>query len=173
MLSLDWTTFKTTVAAVGVPFRYYSLNSSYYIFSSDGFDIISCTIDKDGGADQVNFETYYQALAATYNVSPLAPGSYSNITGNGTTVVKSGPGALMGLLINNNNSGGTVVIYDNTAASGIKIVTVEIGSPSGGLLSSSGCNGPSGWSALNLKFSTGLTVVTSGSSSNNITVIYR
>lgn len=98
--------------------------------------------------------------------------SYSNITGNTTSTVKSGAGRLRGILIGDNTTGGSVVVYDNTAGSGTKITTIQIGSPSGGLLSSSGQPGPV-YLPLNTTFSTGLTVVTSGSSSNNITVVYR
>lgn len=173
MIRVDWTTFKSIVASVGVPFKYYSMNGYYYIYSTDGQVIIQCVIVQDGNSDQTDFETNYQSHAVTYNVSPLAPGSYANITGNATTNVKAGPGALMGILINDNTTGGVVTVYDSNSGSGTKIGTIQIGSPSGGLLSSSGQPGPAGWTALNMKFGTGLTVVTSGSSGNNITIIYR
>lgn len=98
--------------------------------------------------------------------------SYANITGNGTTTVKSGAGRLRGVLIGNDNTGGDVVIYDNTAGSGTKITSIQLGTPSGGLLSTTGLKGPV-YLPLNTTFSTGLTIVTSGSSNNNITVVYR
>lgn len=99
--------------------------------------------------------------------------SYLNIVGNGTNVVKSGSGILHAIIIGNNNTEGTVTIYDNTTNSGTVIMSLTLGTPSGGLLSSSGQSGPEYLNALNLGFSTGLTVVTSGSTNNNITLIYQ
>ena len=98
---------------------------------------------------------------------------YSNIVGNSTTTVKSGSGRLHGIMINKNWTGGTATIYDNTAGSGTKIATIDFGSPSGGLLSTTGLPTPTMIGPLGLEFSTGLTVVTSGSSSNNITILYQ
>jgi antitoxin component of MazEF toxin-antitoxin module len=99
---------------------------------------------------------------------------FKNITGNATTVVKSGSGTMRSICINNNSTGGTVTIYDNTAGSGTIIFTFSIGTPSGGLLSSTGSPGPFCASAdIDLEFSTGLTIVTAGSTSNNVTAIYK
>lgn len=98
---------------------------------------------------------------------------YNNIVGNTTVVVKSSAGTLHGIMINRNWTGGTITIYDNTAGSGTKIATIDIGSPSGGLLSSNGIPGATTLGPLGLEFTTGLTVVTSGSSSNNITILYQ
>lgn len=97
---------------------------------------------------------------------------FRNITGNATTVVKSGAGTLVGIQINNNSTGGTVTIYNNTAGSGTKIATLTIGSPSGGLLSTSGTPGPVLLGAVSVAFSIGLTVVTSGSGNNDVTAYY-
>lgn len=99
--------------------------------------------------------------------------SFLNITGNGTTTVKSGPGTLHGILINDNTCNGVVTIYDNTAGSGTKIATIQLGTPSGGLLSSSGKHPPTFLGPLGLEFNTGLTIVTSGSTSNDITAVYQ
>lgn len=99
--------------------------------------------------------------------------SYINITGNATTVVKQSPGVLGQLIINNNTTGGTITIYDNTAGSGTKISTMQVGSPSGGLLTSTGLPGPIAMAPLSIGFKTGLTVVTAGSANNDITVIYK
>lgn len=98
---------------------------------------------------------------------------YINISGNSTTTVKSGSGILHAVIVGDNNTGGTVVIYDNTSNSGTVIMSLQLGSPSGGLLSSAGQSGPVYLNALNLGFSMGITVVTSGSSDNNITLIYQ
>lgn len=99
--------------------------------------------------------------------------SYRNITGNGTTTVKSGSGTLHGIVINNNGTGGTITVYDNTAGSGTVMFTFTIGSPSGGLLSSSGVPGPIFIGPLGAEYATGLTIVTAGSSNNNITAVYQ
>jgi hypothetical protein len=64
--------------------------------------------------------------------------SYRNITGNSTVTVKSSGGTLHGIMVNNNSTGGTITIYDNTAGSGTVIAVLQVGTPSGGLLSSSG-----------------------------------
>lgn len=99
--------------------------------------------------------------------------SFRNVIGNATTTVKSGAGILHMVILNNNATNGSAVIYDNTAGSGTKMFTFNIGSPSGGLLSTSGQPGPFSTGPLGLEFSTGLTIVTSGSTSNDITLIYR
>jgi hypothetical protein len=98
---------------------------------------------------------------------------YSNITGNTTKTIKSAPGILRGVIIGDNNTGGQVILYDNTAGNGTVMVQLTIGSPSGGLLSSTGLIGPLFLNTLDIEFLTGLTVVTSGSNSNNITVLYQ
>lgn len=90
--------------------------------------------------------------------------SFINLTGNATTTVKSGSGKLQSIVINDNNTGGTVGIYDNTAGSGTLIGTIAIAPVLSG-------QGPTSL-FYGLKFSTGLTLVTSGSSNNDITVVY-
>lgn len=96
---------------------------------------------------------------------------FSNLTGNATTTVKSGKGRLHGILINDSSTGGTVTIYDNTAASGTKIGTLGIGTATAAL--GVGVPNPIFLGPLGLEFSTGLTVVTAGSSANNITILYQ
>jgi len=83
-------------------------------------------------------------------------GVYKNITTATTTVVKSGPGVLFGIVVNG-TAAGTITIYDNTAGSGNLIGTLKASITEG--LYSFGC-----------RFSTGLTIVTAAAS--NITVIY-
>lgn len=84
-------------------------------------------------------------------------GRYNNITTATTTVVKTGPGVLVSIVINAANTG-TITIYDNTAASGTKIATIAAGATAGSTF---------GYLA---QFATGLTVVTSAA--DNITVVY-
>jgi len=99
--------------------------------------------------------------------------SSARITGNTTSTVKSGAGILHSVIIGDNTTEGIITIYDNTAGSGTILIQLDCGTPSGGLLSSSGQPGPFSTGPLSLGFNTGLTVVTSGSTSNDVTVIYR
>lgn len=99
--------------------------------------------------------------------------SFSRQTSNGTTTVKSGTGMLHGIIIGNNGSGGQITIYDNTAGSGTVIMDLDVGTPSGGLLSSSGQPSPVFLGPLSIRFTTGLTVVRAGSTSNDVTILYR
>lgn len=119
--------------------------------------------------DGVNFLNFVAAIQIASNGFGHA---FSNITGNTTSTLKSTSGFLHAVVVGNNASGGGVILYDNTAGSGTVILNLSFGSPSGGLLSSNGQPGPVKIGPLGLKYLTGLTVVTSGSSSNNITVIY-
>lgn len=88
-----------------------------------------------------------------------APASnlYSNVASAATTTCKSGSGVLERIIINTGASTTTVTVYDNTAGSGTKIATAA--TTAQGVLVY-GCH-----------FSTGLTVVTSGTA--DITVVYR
>lgn len=102
-----------------------------------------------------------------------AGNKFFNIVGNAKTTIKSGQGVLRSIVINNNMTGGTITVYDNIADSGTKIMTLYVGSPTGGLLSSSGIPGPCILTPIDIEFHTGLTIVTSGASANNVTVIYE
>ncbi len=90
---------------------------------------------------------------------------FKNVTGNATTVVKSGEGTLSAVSINNASSAGTITIYDNTAGSGTKIMTLTC--PSGGVNPV-----PTALSNLGAEFTTGLTVVTAGAIANDFTIFY-
>ena len=80
-----------------------------------------------------------------------------NITTATTTVVKTGPGVLVSIVLNETNAG-TITIYDNTAGSGTKIGTIAAAAGAGSVF---------GYLA---QFTTGLTVVTAGA--DDITVVY-
>jgi len=97
--------------------------------------------------------------------------TYSYITGNGTTTIKSGAGRLAGIIIGDNTTGGTLTIYDNTAGSGAIIAKINAGTTGGAL--GGGSNGSGFGGAMDIEFTTGLTVVSSGSTSNIWTLIYR
>lgn len=75
-----------------------------------------------------------------------APWSFKNLTASGTTVVKTGAGQLQGFFCG--TATGNITIYDNTAASGTKILDT--------------CALVAGNNVLRCAFSTGLTIVLSG-----------
>lgn len=87
-------------------------------------------------------------------------GSYVNITTSTTTTVKSGSGVLQDIIVGDPGTTWQAVLYDNTAGSGTIIATIKFGT--------SGVNLPK-----NVAFSTGLTIVTSGTTAGNITPVYR
>lgn len=88
---------------------------------------------------------------------------YANITTATTTTVKSGAGFLHSIVLNTLAASGSLVIYDNTAGSGTKIATIT--NPLTLL-----AEGP--LTALyDVSFSTGLTIVTTGT--QDITATYR
>jgi len=102
-------------------------------------------------------------LASNQSTITTQPAGWtaSNITTATTTVVKSGAGVLH--LVNVNTKGtvaSTVTVYDNTAASGTKLATID----------SLNLSGPFQY---DVSFVTGLTVVTTGTAAPDITVSYR
>lgn len=168
--NVTWPMFKKIRDAVPIDFSYVEASGFYYLYTS-GIVTLTCALVRDGNADVVDFETNYKSNAVDFFYTEI--NQYQNLTGNGTTVVKATSGLLRAILINNNTTGGTATLYDNTAASGTKIATLQLATPSGGLLSTTGYPGPITLTSLDVRFNTGLTVVTAGSSSNNITVLYR
>lgn len=168
--TVTWTTLKSLLDAVPIDFSYVPASAFYYVYTS-GLVTLSCAIPRDGAADVVDFETNYKPNAIDFFYTEI--NQYANLIGNATTTVKGDSGLLRAICINNNTTGGTVTVYDNTAASGTKIMTIQLGTPSGGLLSTSGFPSPVNLTSLDVRFNFGLTVVTAGSSSNNITVFYR
>lgn len=91
-----------------------------------------------------------------------ANGSFSNITTNTTTTVKSGAGILWRIVINTKGaSANTATVYDNTAGSGTKIGTIDTVTGATGEIDYGGVN-----------FATGLTIVTATGTAADITVVY-
>lgn len=88
--------------------------------------------------------------------------SYANITTATTTTVKSGAGFLHRIQINKSVASATITIYDSLTATGTKIGTLTFGAS---LLT----DFPT--AELDVAFSIGLTIVTSGAT--DITVSYR
>lgn len=168
----SWTDFKSLAINKQLGLHHIEFDNSYEVLINEGVLIWVASILKDGGADVTDFENNYKPLSnrPTFFLGQFR-NKYRNITGNTTVTVKSGNGVVRGIGINNNNTGGDIVVYDNTAASGTKIASLQIGTPSGGLLSSTGLQSPR-YIDMTAEFSTGLTVITSGSTSNDITVYY-
>lgn len=169
--TVPWSTLKALLAAVSLDIYYISTAAYYCVYTSGNIVRLMCVLPRDGDSDVVDFETNYKAGAVDFFYTEI--NSYHNITGNSTVVVKSGAGLLRAISLNNNSTGGRVTVYDNTAGSGTKIATIQVGSPSGGLLSSTGLPGPTHFTGLDIRFNTGLTIVTSGSTNNDMTVYYR
>lgn len=169
-MDIGWPYFKELIDGTSPRYSYISSTTSYFVFLRDRDLSFSCVLNRDGGAHVNEFEGSYQPGATPFVSS--AWNSFTNLTGNATTTVKSGPTVLVQIIINTNNTGGTVTIYDNTAASGTQVGRMQIGTPSGGVLSSSGLQSP-GVYMYGIQLAIGLTITTAGSAGNNITVIYR
>lgn len=104
-------------------------------------------------------------IGNTPNTVPIlaqAPGfSFQNITTATTTTVKSGAGVLHGVTVNTKGTiASTITIYNNTAGSGTKIGTIDSLNLAGQFL-------------FDVAFTTGLTLVTTGTVAPDITVSYR
>jgi hypothetical protein len=108
------------------------------------------------------FGFYLKANAQVVFGSPQAVITayrYLNITGQTTTVVKSGGGILHTICVNTPAATETITVYDNTAASGTKIGTVTVFAATNPCLT------------YDVNFTTGLTIVTATASSD-LTVSY-
>ncbi len=85
----------------------------------------------------------------------------TNILTSTTTVVATGKGVLHGINVNTKGTvASTVTVYDNTAASGTKLATLD-------------SLNLSGWNQFDVAFSTGLTIVTTGTVAPDITVSWH
>jgi hypothetical protein len=87
------------------------------------------------------------------------PNSYRHISANGTTTVKTGAGILHAVTVNGAGTGWTVTVYDNTAGSGAVLAVIT----------------PAAGSTLvyDVRFATGCTLVTAGTTAGDITVSYQ
>jgi hypothetical protein len=103
--------------------------------------------------------------AVTYNPSTYAnpPGIYKNVAaGTATTNVKSGAGVLYLITFNTKGaSANTLTCYDNTAASGTKIATIDTVNVNTQTLH------------YNVAFGTGLTCISATGTGADYTVSYR
>jgi len=87
--------------------------------------------------------------------------SYAHIAGAGTNQIKGTGGLLSSLIVNVAPSGATVTLYDNTTGSAPAIAVLTFSAAVVGLPISYGLN-----------FKTGLTIVTTGSTTD-VTAVYR
>lgn len=146
-----------------------------FITPCGGYNTVQAIMTSySSGTADITMDAGEGSNTGLFSIDPIT--NYSHISGNATTTVKTGMGRLHSISINNNTTGGTVKVYDNTAGSGTLMMNILIGTPSGGLLSSSGQAGPvmmGPFGPNGLTFFIGLTIVTSGSTSNDITVIYQ
>lgn len=86
--------------------------------------------------------------------------SYQNLTGQATTVIRTGSGILHSIVFNKPVATATIVIYDNTSAAGTKIASITVpASPLPVVLN------------YDVAYTTGLTVVT-GVADEDITVTF-
>lgn len=87
--------------------------------------------------------------------------NYTNVLSATTTTPKTSPGLLKAIVVNKAVANGVITIYDNTAASGTKIATITHPAT---LLQNQYIL------PYDVRFSTGLTVVTS--STDDITIVW-
>ncbi len=96
------------------------------------------------------------------NVLSMPSTLYNHINSNATTAVKAGAGVLSGIVVNNPGSTWTATIYDNTAGSGTVIGVLAPTLAQGIEYGTNGVN-----------FTTGLTIVTAGTTPGDLTIIYH
>ena len=64
-IRLDWTNFKTQLTQGGLPYRYFSIDGTYFIYAVDGAFEYETVITQDGNSDQIDFEANYKTAAFT------------------------------------------------------------------------------------------------------------
>lgn len=154
-----------------------SLITSQYVYNGTNFDrqrSASAASNTTGtgllGAGILGFDgTNYQrigvgaekGLYTSNQASALGGWSFTNISTSTTTTVKSGAGTLHLVAVNTLGTvASTVTIYDNTAGSGTIIAIINSLTLSGSF-------------TYDIAFSTGLTVVTTGTAAPNVTVAWK
>lgn len=132
------------------------------LHAPDGSMYITLTDGANNLTSSPSTSQFPSALGTSGGMKVDTPSySYNNITTATTTVVKSGAGILRRVIINSLGTvASTATIYDNTAGSGAKIGTLNTLALLGGL-------------TFDVAFTTGLTIVTTGTVAPDITVIYQ
>lgn len=122
---------------------------------TDGTGTIALPSGASTSALQTTGNTSIASVANAFS------NSFSNITTATTTTVKSGSGTLRSVTINSLGTvASTVTIYDNTAGSGTKVGTIDSLTLKGTF-------------TFDTAFSTGLTIVSTGTLAPDITVSWR
>ena len=96
---------------------------------------------------------------------PVSQAPYKNIVGNGTTTVKTGAGFLHTLTLGTLIASESIAAYDNTSGNGTLIANIT--EPS----TITGADPVT--LTIDAAFSTGLTIVTSGNATSDVTVSYH
>lgn len=135
-----------------------SIDSKTPALSSGSVPVVG-TVSITGTPTVAVSGTVPVSIAGTVNVSSVNY-TFNNITTNTTTTVKSGAGTLKRITFNTPGTLSQLVIYNNTSASGTKIGTV---------------NTTLGQQTLDydVSFSTGLTIVTTGTLAADVTVVFN
>lgn len=105
----------------------------------------------------------WDPLDTTTPAQTYVSNSFLNVAaGTATTVVKSGAGTFASVVINTVGIGNTLTIYDNTAASGTKIATINTAAAVAGVPFT-----------FNVAVGTGITCISAGGTGADYTVTYR
>lgn len=123
-----------------------------------GYVLASIADALPAGTNNIGSVDVASALpAGTNNIGNANVGSYSHITSNTTTAIKTSAGTLHRLVVNNPGSAWVAEIYDGTNSDAVIAIADLV----------------SGSLEYGLALSTGLTVVTSGTTAGDLTVVYN
>lgn len=62
-INLDWTNFKSQITSGGLPYRYFSIDGTYFIYAVDGCFEYQTSIIQDSNSDQADFEANFKNAA--------------------------------------------------------------------------------------------------------------
>lgn len=60
---VDYSTLKSNAASKGLKYQYIDFTDFYHVYAIDGLLALHCKLDKDGGADQIDFDNNYKSNA--------------------------------------------------------------------------------------------------------------
>jgi hypothetical protein len=89
-ISIDWATLKTFITTYSLSLQWVDLGTVYYLRAyQDNFDV-ECSLPKDGGANQTDFETNYKSkgnlpTASLSSIQQSPPFGSKTISVNGVT----------------------------------------------------------------------------------------
>ncbi len=119
---------------------------------------------KVNAAGQLEIATLNGELSQFNRLAGGAVASYTQISTSTTTVVSTGPCILYGINVTTAGTGSTVTLYDNTAASGTKLIDGAI-TTARGILNDLP-------NSIGVLLTAGLTVVTTGATPAVVNVFY-